>query len=37
VPDEYVGSIKFSDADNGNIFESVPASATYTETVTLVD
>lgn len=37
VPDEYVECIEFSDVDSGNIFESVPASVTYTETVTLVD
>ena len=39
VPDEYVECIEFNDRDtyNDNIFESIPASATYTETVTLVD
>lgn len=39
VPDEYVECIEFNDTDtnSGNIFESVPASATYTEEVTLVD
>jgi len=34
VPDEYIETIHF---DDSNIFESIPASATYTETVTLVD
>lgn len=39
VPDEYVECIEFNDRDtySDNIFESIPASATYTETVTLVD
>lgn len=39
VPDEYVECIEFNDTDkySDNIFESVPASVEYTETVTLVD
>jgi len=39
VPDEYVEHIELGDTDayNDNIFESIPASATYTEMVTLVD
>ena len=39
VPDEYIEHIELSDANayNDNIFESVPDSVEYTETVTLVD
>lgn len=39
VPDEYIEHIELGDthAYNDNIFESVPASVEYTETVTLVD
>jgi hypothetical protein len=39
VPDEYIEHIELSDANayNDNIFESIPASVEYTETVTLVD
>ena len=36
VPDEYIECIEFNDTDTYSD-ESVPASATYTETVTLVD